>query len=43
MITLFKEGHSIDKVAQEVGFSSRMVQQLVKQFREQLFKLLDAD
>ncbi|HQR08567.1 MAG TPA: ECF-type sigma factor [Gemmatales bacterium] len=43
MIKLYLEGHSIDKVAQEVGFSSRMVQRVVKQFREHLFKLLDAD
>lgn len=43
MITLFMEGNSIEKVAQEVGFSSRMVQRVVKQFREQLFKLFDQE
>ena len=43
MITLFMEGNSIDKVAQEVGFSSRMVQRVVKQFREKLFQLFDQE
>lgn len=43
MISLFMEGNSIDKVAQEVGFSSRMVQRVVKQFREKLFQLLDQE
>lgn len=43
MITLFMEGSSIDKVAQEVGFSSRMVQRVVKQFREKLFQLFDQE
>lgn len=43
MISLYMEGNNIDQVAQEVGFSTRMVQRVIKQFREKLFQLFDRE
>lgn len=43
MIKLYLDGNTLDKVAVETGFSTRMVQRVIKQFREQLMKLLDAE
>lgn len=43
MIKLYLDGNTIEKVANETGFSTRMVQRVIKQFREQLMKLLDAE
>lgn len=43
MIKLYLDGNTVDKVAHETGFSTRMVQRVIKQFREQLMKLLDVE
>ncbi|HQR42923.1 MAG TPA: hypothetical protein PLX97_09570 [Gemmatales bacterium] len=40
MITLFMEGHSVGVVTQQAGFSCRMLQRVVNQFRDKLFALL---
>lgn len=43
MIKLYLDGNTVEKVAHDTGFSTRMVQRVIKQFREQLMNLLEAE